>query len=125
MLPKYSKRGGAGNEPHVFLSSSDCYVLRCALFHEGREEITEQHARKALNRFHFNEPSDGMVHCNQMYNVLQLRVDIFCNDVLKGLRKWVQDVQDIPDIRERIENILKVYPYNQVPGIIIAKKTAI
>jgi hypothetical protein len=122
MLPKYSARVGAESTPHVFLSPSDCYALRCALLHEGREEITEQRAREVLDRFHFIEPPpSGQIHCNQINNVLQLQVDIFCNDVLSGLREWFQHAQNVPDVRKRIGNILKVYPYNQIPGMFMGK----
>ena len=118
MLPKYSSCVGPSRTPHVFLLPSDCYALRCALLHEGRGDITEQLAREALDRFHFIEPPpSGLIHCNQINNVLQLQVDIFCNDVLSGLRKWLQDIQNVPNVEQRIGNILKVYPYNQIPGI--------
>ena len=122
MLPKYSARVGSGQPPHTFLSPSDCYALRCALLHEGREEITEQRAREALDRFHFIEPPlSGHIHCNQINNVLQLQVDIFCNDVLSGLREWFQNVQAIPDVGKRIGDLLKIYPFNQIPGMIAGK----
>ena len=122
MLPKYSARIGPERTPHTFLSPSDCYALRCALLHEGREEITEQRAREALDRFHFIEPPpSGQIHCNQINNVLQLQVDIFCNDILDGLRKWFQDVQNAPDVLKRIGSVLKVYPFNRIPGMFIGK----
>ena len=112
MLPKYSACVGPNRTPHVFLSPSDCYALRCALLHEGREEIAEQCARDVLDHFHFIEPppNDNTIHCNQKNNALQLQVDIFCNDVLSGLREWFQGKKDVPDVGKRIGNILKVYP---------------
>jgi hypothetical protein len=120
MLPKYFAFVGADHTPHVFLSPSDCYALRCALLHEGREEITEQHARETLDRFHFVEPPpSGQKHCNQIKNVLQLQVDIFCNDILSGLREWCQHAQNFPEVKNRIDNILKVYPYSEIPGMFI------
>ncbi len=122
MLPKNSARIGPDRTLHTFLSPSDCYALRCALLHEGREEITEQRAREALDRFHFIEPPpSGQIHCNQINNVLQLQVDIFCNDVLSGLREWFQKIQNAPDVGKRIAGILKVYPFNQIPGMFIGK----
>jgi hypothetical protein len=123
MLSSYSSHIGPEKTPHTFLSPSDCYALRCALLHEGREEITEQRAREVLDRFHFIEPPPlgSRIHCNQINNVLQLQVDIFCNDILDGLRKWVQDVQDVPEVRKCIGSVLKVYPFNQIPGIFRGK----
>ena len=121
MLPKYSSHVGGENTQHIFLSSSDCYALRCALIHECREEIIEQKARETLERFHFIEPPPNIqIHCNKSNNnVLQLQVDIFCKDVLEGLQNWRQDAQDSDEIKQRIDSILKVYPYNQLPGMSI------
>jgi len=122
MLPNYLAHIGSEKTPHTFLSPSDCYALRCALFHEGREEITEQRAREALDRFHFIEPPpSGQIHCNQVNNVLQLQVDIFCNDVLSGLREWFQHFQNVPDVGKRIGGLLKVYPFNQTPRMFAGK----
>jgi len=120
MFNRYSSFIGLDKTPHTFLSSSDCYALRCALLHEGREEIVEQRARDALDRFHFIEPPpNGQIHCNQINNVLQLQVDVFCRDVLEGLAQWRKDIQGTPDIEQRISNILQVYPHNQIPGMSI------
>lgn len=120
MLPKYTVCIGAYNTPHVFLSPSDCYALRCALLHQGGEVITGQRAREALDRFHFiDPPPSNLIHCNKYNNVLQLQVDIFCKDMLSGLQEWLQDAQNSPDVEKRIGNILKVYPHTQIPGMSI------
>lgn len=120
MLERYSSKIGPDGTPHTFLSPSDCYALRCALLHEGREEIIEQQAREALDRFHFIEPpSEGLsIHCNQINNVLQLQTDIFCSDILAGLNNWCNAIKDRAEVEERINNNLKVYPSNEIPGLI-------
>jgi len=118
MLSKYSFCVGPEHTPQVFLSPSDCYALRCAILHEGRDVILEQNAREALDRFHFIEPPPRgiQIHCNRINNnILQLQVDIFCNDMINGLRKWQQNIHKIPDIEQRFKNILKVYPSIQIP----------
>ena len=118
MLDKYSSHIGSSSTLHVFLSPSDCYALRCALLHEGKEEIIEQRAREALDRFHFIEPPRlGRIHCNQFNNVLQLQVDIFCQDIIAALQMWIQDTRENTDIQHRLNGILKVYPSNQIPGM--------
>jgi hypothetical protein len=120
ILDKYSFHIGPSRTLQVFLSPSDCYALRCALLHEGREEIIEQHAREALDRFHFIEPpQSGSIHCNQFNNVLQLQVDIFCQDIVNALHAWLEDTKENKDIQQRLNSVLKVYPSNQVPGISI------
>ena len=120
MLEKYSSHVGPSHKLHVFLSPSDCYALRCALLHEGREEIIKQNAREALDRFHFIEPpKSGSIHCNQINNILQLQVDIFCQDIINGLHAWINDTKSNTDIKQRLNDVLKVYPSNQVPGMSI------
>jgi hypothetical protein len=118
ILDKYSFHIGPSRTLHVLLSPSDCYALRCALLHEGREEIIEQRAREALDRFHFIEPpQSGRIHCNQFNNVLQLQVDIFCQDIINAVHAWLEDTKENKDIQQRLNSVLKVYPSNQVPRI--------
>lgn len=122
MLNKYSSFIGPDKTPHTFISPSDCYALRCALLHEGREEIVDQRARDALDRFHFIEPPPNrQIHLNQINNILQLQVDVFCKDVLEGLAQWRKDIQGTLDIEQRISNVLQVYPYKQIPGMKIGR----
>ena len=65
-------------EEHVFLSGADCYALRCAFLHEGRDEITDQRAGEVLDAFAFVVPPAGSaIHSNQNNQTLQLQVDIF------------------------------------------------
>ena len=120
MSAKYSSHIGPSYTLHVFLSPSDCYALRCALLHEGREEITEQCARDALDRFHFIEPpKSGSIHCNQIDNILQLQIDIFCQDIVNALKSWLENTKKNIGIQERLNNLLRIYPSNQIPGMLI------
>lgn len=107
--PKYTRQNGPGQKSHIFRSANDCYSLRCAYLHEGADDITEQNAREALERFHFIEPRDkGIVHCNQINQVLQLQVDIFCNDIISGVRKWLADKTENNDITKRLKNLITI-----------------
>lgn len=92
--PRYVRPASRFFPETVFLSGADVYALRCAFLHEGREDISEQKAQKALSRFHFVTPSRGMVvHNNRSNDVLQLQVDIFCEDVCEGVERWMLDSQ--------------------------------
>jgi hypothetical protein len=126
MLTKYSSVNNWDKSLYIYLSPSDCYALRCALLHEGRDNITEQRAREALDRFHFIEPPPNTIrHCNQINNVLQLQVDIFCRDILEGLTQWHRDIQGITCLEQQINAIFKVYPHNEIPGMSFGEKGAI
>ncbi len=84
MLGRYT-----AHAEHVFLSGADCYALRCALLHEGSDSTERQRARQALTQFRFVVPRPGdTVHCNQVGSLLQLQVDLFCEDICEGVEEW-------------------------------------
>jgi len=120
MLPKYSSLMGPLRELHVFLSGDDCYALRCSLLHEGMGDIGKQKISKTLESIHFNEPSDkgGMLHCNQYKNVLQLQVDVFCNDFITAAHQWLSDVQSDGGIQARMQSLSKIHPAFYFPHFI-------
>ncbi len=109
--PKYTNWVGprdTGHE-HKFLSASDCYALRCAYLHEGADDITEQTAREALERFHFIKPSRrSILHCNQINQVLQLQVDIFFNDIIAGVEQWLADTKIDNNIQKRLDSLITI-----------------
>lgn len=95
--------------PHKFLGGKDCYALRCAVLHEGRDDIMEQSARDALDSFIFViPPTWGMIHCNQINNKLQLQVDIFCEDLCSGVEKWMLDNRENKAVVEGIQQLMKI-----------------
>jgi hypothetical protein len=86
--PRYtqSTQGDGG----LFLTGRDCYALRCAFLHQGDFDVTDQHARLALERFHFVVPPPGWtVHCNRFNDSLQLQVSNFCEDICAGVEAWL------------------------------------
>jgi hypothetical protein len=108
------------SETHVFLSGNDCYALRCSFLHEGHDSITEQDKRQALDSFHFvAPPSDGsVIHCNQAYNVLQLQVDIFCDDICLAVEEWINEMSSTkPEVIENFSNLLTIHSEVSLPGI--------
>lgn len=110
LVPRYTSEIGPDHTKHVFLLGQDCYALRCAFLHEGREDVTGQSARKALDSFMFVEPPrGGRIHCNQSDGKLQLQVDIFCGDVCAGVDEWVKEVlSKRSDAQARMAELLSV-----------------
>lgn len=92
------------------MSGADCYALRCALLHEGSDSILRQYAREALERFAFVAPSPGReIHCNQLGTALQLQVDIFCEDVCKGVDRWEAEVVPTSaDVQARLGELVSI-----------------
>lgn len=102
---------------HVFLSGEDCYALRCSYLHEGGSDITQQHARKALDDFHFIIPpgNNSSIHRNQIGNTLQLQVDTFCLEIADAVDQWAESVTGDEDVQDRMKSLLMIH--NHVPGI--------
>jgi len=85
----YTRPVGAQRQLHVFLSGNNCYALRCAFLHEGCDQVERQNAHRALTAFRFVAPSRNIVHMNQSGTVLQLQVDIFCEDICGAVEGWM------------------------------------
>lgn len=89
--------------PHgdIRLSGRDCYALRCAALHEGRDVIEDQRIRGVLRGFMFVRPSVHMfAHMNQIGRTLQLQVDFFCEQVCAAVERWLHANQRNTRIRE-------------------------
>ena len=111
LTPKYTHMIGPSREEHVFLHGEDCYALRCAVLHEGVDDIINQLARKTLDSFLFvaPPPGGGMIHCNQSNSKLQLQVDIFCEDICAGVDDWTQAVPPVnKDVRSAMALLMKI-----------------
>jgi hypothetical protein len=92
--PRYTSSVGPNGQELVFLSGNDCYALRCAYLHEGSDDTSRQRAREAADRFLFVVAPQGcIIHCNMIDTILQLQIDIFCEDIKQGVIAWVQDIQ--------------------------------
>ena len=105
----------------TFLSSSDCYALRCALLHEGSDDITKQHSQKILEKFifmtagpHCTYMQDNYVNGQRVKTSLQLRVDKFCKDICGSAELWLKDISGNTMVMNRVQDTIKIYD----PGIV-------
>lgn len=97
------------------LAGANMYALRCAFLHQGEFDITDQKARQALERFHLTTPYTGLMHNNRSMTidadgnitnfVLQLSIDIFCEDVCAGVEKWMSDNATDARVAAEIEQL--------------------
>ncbi|RPJ58271.1 MAG: hypothetical protein EHM23_18005 [Acidobacteria bacterium] len=116
LQPRYTQPTSGGRPQHIFLNGSDCYALRCAYLHEGRDDIVEQRARQVLDAFQFVVPPNGWtVHRNQLNNVLQLQVDVFCHDVVEAVTRFLSDIAGNAEATERINKMLLIRNVNGRP----------
>lgn len=100
------KEGGS-----IFMTGKDCYALRCALLHEGHQDLREQRVSEKLQKINFVVPNrQTNRHKINFSNVeYQLEVDKFCLDICAGAEQWLIDVSTNYDIQGRLGNLLKIY----------------
>lgn len=111
---KYTIYIGPEHEKHIFLCGCDCYALRCALLHQGEDNISLQRARKALDSFAFIEPPPNglIIHLNKFDSKLQLQVDIFCEDICSAVDGWINEM-DIskPEIISNFQSLINIQTF--------------
>lgn len=89
-------------------SAEDCYYFRCSCLHQG----LDKHSKLSHERIHFitPPPRNNIVHKNKLNNILQMQIDIFCNDMTSAVEVWYETtVKGNPDIQLRITNLMKIY----------------
>lgn len=96
-----------GEQYAPMFSAADCYFFRCSCLHQGLD--TDD--RLSYERIHFiiPPPRNSTVHRNLINNVLQMQIDVFCNDIAEAVDCWYETrAKNCPDIRARIEGIIKI-----------------
>lgn len=77
-----------------FLSGPNCYALRCAVLHEGKQDISEQRAKDlddVLNGFDFVIVPPGItIHNNRRGDKLQLQVSEICKEMLYAAETYIK-----------------------------------
>ena len=95
----------------IFMTGKDCYALRCALLHEGHQDLRTQKAYERLQKIDFVVPKSGKIrHKINFSNIeFQLEVDKFCLDICDGAEKWLSDVSGKQEIQGRMNKLFKIY----------------
>ena len=125
---KYLGEKYSPNMPHhelKFLTASDCYALRCALLHQGRDAIDEQRAKEILDEVVFVSPGasiEGIIragHLNRFSKckigdryfreALVLHINIFCRDLCEAAEKWLKEVEGCRPVENRMASMLHIY----------------
>jgi hypothetical protein len=106
-LSKYYTRDINGKHV-VFMTASDCYALRCSLIHMGIDDVSMQPAREIISRFAFVEGSANEFHCVKFKDLLVLKVAIFCEDVIKAINEWNENIKRDDIKQKQIESLLTI-----------------
>jgi len=95
--------------PVVFMAAGDVYAIRCALLHEGSDDVSEQRARETLEKFHFTSSAQkGMYRIGSERGFLGLNVAHFCKDICAGVEAWERDVSTNPEVVARIAAMVRI-----------------
>jgi hypothetical protein len=98
------------------VSPETFYALRCAYLHAGKDDITEQRIRQALDEVKFVVPAKGItVHRNVMgiqatgKLVMLLDVTEFCSEICAGVEAWSREISTDAAALARLALLVKIY----------------
>ena len=97
------------NRHFVFMSSLDCYLLRCSISHEGSDEISSE-IMDTVKKFHFHTKEGGLVHNNKKSEGIQFDVYQFCKDILDAVNEWLKDIKNDEIKQTKINELIKIVP---------------
>jgi hypothetical protein len=94
----------------IYMTGKDCYALRCALLHEGHQDLREQKPSEKLQKINFIVPNyKTNRHKINFSNIeYQLEVDKFCLDICSGAKQWLSDVSTTDEIQGRSKKLLEI-----------------
>lgn len=109
------------NYPRGFLVGGDLYALRCAMLHQGQDNLDDQYAKVALDKFSFTIPVRGLSMNNNKVvtnngTVLQLQVDKFGMSMIGAVEKWMNEVKDDKEVEKRAEKLVSIQSPWSFPG---------
>lgn len=99
-------------------SADDCYYFRCSCLHQG----LDIHAKLAHDRIHFITPPTNniIIHCNMLNNVLQMQIDIFCQDVTSAVDSWYENIiKKDKKMQSRIDGLIKIHNQKSLEPFIV------
>lgn len=106
---------GAG---FTFMSGGDCYALRCALLHEGRDDVTGQSARRKEVLSKFSISTTGS-HRALIGDLLILNLQSFCLEICQGVKDWNEDYKNDSNVKAGIAELLTIQTqgFSPIPGV--------
>jgi hypothetical protein len=100
-----------------WISGDDWYYLRCKFLHEG----IGYHPSANNSGIIFTPPiGEGLIHLNKIEGKIQLRVDLFCEDICKATEKWLDAHKNNSGIQTAINELLNI-TYPDSSGILTLK----
>ena len=99
-----------------FLSGDDCYALRCATLHEGRDNISQQRMRYVLDHFIFSTSNNhrilfkkAIINGGQQESFLQLNVGRFCAEICDTASQWLLGMHGNKDVMDQVSELIVIH----------------
>lgn len=105
-----------GSKYNPSFNGQDCYYFRCACLHEA----SESHDQLSFDRIHFVVPplNGHKVHRNMLNNVLQLQIDVFCEDICFALEEWLIKVNTNDEINFKLNSFINIYELDSISNFV-------
>lgn len=111
LTPKYTSSAGYGHKNRTWMTGLDTYSLRCAVLHQGIDQVAPGEVEDRVRGFRFLAPRPGWrVHQNSTNGRLQLQVDIFCLDICDAVDAWWISSSRLPLVSDRVASLMKIEP---------------
>lgn len=112
----YASGDFSSNFCGVFLSSKDCYALRCSILHSGTDDISDNDVEATLSKVTF---ATLQMHNIRLGDQLILDPGKFAMSMVNGARKWLSDVASDSDVRMRLRMMVsvKASAFSPLPGV--------
>ncbi|EKK4003068.1 hypothetical protein ACN5OL_000147 [Cronobacter sakazakii] len=82
-------------------TADDCYKFRCKCLHQGLVEKDKN------ERFCLSPPvPPHKFHLMNIGGLIQVQIDILCEDICLGVDAWQKDVEDNAEIQARISELI-------------------
>ncbi|MBQ0207047.1 hypothetical protein [Citrobacter portucalensis] len=84
-------------------TAEDCYQFRCKCLHQGIL------MRDNDEKFNLTPPVHNMhIHLNEVNGVIQLQVDVFCEDMCQAVEQWINDMSPYPAVTLRMKELIEI-----------------
>ena len=98
------------------LDGGNCYAFRCSVLHQGKVA----HKKLGYSKILFADPnsaSDIIMHNNILNDALNVDIRQFCQDIVEGVRAWLEDIVSDEFFNANYKHFLQRYEGGLPPYI--------
>ena len=110
-LKKYYRYKDVNGKTGFWMSANDCYALRCAILHSGKDIPDKQ---KNISLFYLNTTHG---HCVKVGDKISISVAKFCAQMIAAVDEWTKDVESDIEVEKRIGGLVSINDPGSSPPI--------